>query len=347
MVRAMGKKAEQPLSKEDITAIADVGGNSVKGQFFLTSAPLVKHEDLPSKIREFCGLNGAIGTSGKKAKKARECALTTLKEIADKIEELRDAGHTVHVRAIATGPFRDKSGDLLEAAPDFIKKIKKKTGLDVECIDGNEEAELCAEAITARYGNVSGTVLKMGGSTAEFILLNKGKPVDIRSFPLGTLEIKEQDNTEDYIQEWISKLPAKFRDAGPVFFMGGTPRALNKAYAACRKKEFPDGKIPDSGDPILISSQRYLGHCETTTGMRRNLLEQKNVDIADNDFAKAMGVNNEERIRLMEYATLLFSEFEDWNDNQDVAPVDVNMRHGAAIRMQEKIESLPALNAAA
>ena len=89
-------------------------------------------------------------------------------------------------RACATSAMRDaKNGK------DIIKRIKKKTGIRIEIIDGQEEAKMiynnhieCMEDCNGNYMYVD-----VGGGSTEINLLSQGELVCSRSYNIGTVRI--------------------------------------------------------------------------------------------------------------------------------------------------------------
>lgn len=99
-------------------------------------------------------------------------------------------------RACATSAMRDaKNG------ADIIKKIKKETGLEIEIIDGQEEAQMVynnhIECMEDRNGNYM--YVDVGGGSTEINLLSQGQLVSSRSYNIGTVRILNGAATDD---EW-------------------------------------------------------------------------------------------------------------------------------------------------
>ena len=89
-------------------------------------------------------------------------------------------------RACATSAMRDaKNGK------DIIKRIKKKTGIRIEIIDGQEEAKMIynnhIECMEDRNGNYM--YVDVGGGSTEINLLSQGELVCSRSYNIGTVRI--------------------------------------------------------------------------------------------------------------------------------------------------------------
>lgn len=96
-------------------------------------------------------------------------------------------------RACATSAMRDaKNG------PKIIKNIKEKTGINIEIIDGQEEAQMVynnhVECMEDRKGNFM--YVDVGGGSTEVNLMVDGELVYSQSFNIGTVRILTGGVTE-------------------------------------------------------------------------------------------------------------------------------------------------------
>jgi len=112
----------------------------------------------------------------------------TASAVARFVALARDAD-AVSVRAIATSAARDakNSDDLMDA-------VRKASGLRVEIISGNQEAEWVFRGVTseaALHGRRL-LILDAGGGSTEFILGEHGHHSFRRSFPLGSVRLLEK-----------------------------------------------------------------------------------------------------------------------------------------------------------
>lgn len=86
---------------------------------------------------------------------------------------------------------------------DFVKKAKSETGIDVEVIDGNREAELIyfgnREAV--KMSTDISLIMDIGGGSTEFILADKEKIFWKQSFLLGAARLLEKIDPSDPIKE--------------------------------------------------------------------------------------------------------------------------------------------------
>jgi exopolyphosphatase/guanosine-5'-triphosphate,3'-diphosphate pyrophosphatase len=109
--------------------------------------------------------------------------LDTLKQF----ESLIKASNISEVKAVATSAIRNADNGIL-----FIESIKNETGIEVDIISGNEEAELiywgvrCSGLITEH----TSIIMDIGGGSVEFIICNQQDLLWKRSFEIGVVRHK-------------------------------------------------------------------------------------------------------------------------------------------------------------
>ena len=91
------------------------------------------------------------------------------------------------IKAVATSGIRSTKNGF-----SFINKVKETTGISIEVIDGNKEAELIylgvKDAITIKGTSL---IMDIGGGSTEFIIANENEIVWKQSFKLGASRLKE------------------------------------------------------------------------------------------------------------------------------------------------------------
>lgn len=75
----------------------------------------------------------------------------------------------------------------------FIQQTKSRTGLELNVISGEKEAELIFEGVKLAFPRIENhsLILDIGGGSNEFILVDSGMPVWKESFPLGMARLIE------------------------------------------------------------------------------------------------------------------------------------------------------------
>lgn len=150
-------------------------------------------------------------------------------------------------RACATSAMRDALN-----GPDIIKSIKKKTGIQIEIISGQEEAQIVysnhMECMEDRNGNYM--YVDVGGGSTEINLLISGKLVCSRSFNIGTVRIlsgKVDDGAWIRLKNEITELTKEYQNINII----GSGGNINKLYRLTEKKNKKKKRLP-------ISSLRML-----------------------------------------------------------------------------------------
>jgi len=164
--------------------------------------------------RKITRLGTGISHTGKLLDKNIEASIAVLKEFSSIISK-----HDVkRVRAVATSALREASNSDI-----FIEKVFADTGISIEVISGEKEAELILKGILSYFqlakqespplsppcqGGVVGGyhcqegepggmfILDMGGGSTEWILYRKGSPgdrtrpqVEMGSIPIGVIKL--------------------------------------------------------------------------------------------------------------------------------------------------------------
>lgn len=136
-------------------------------------------------------------------------------------------------RACATSAMRDA-----ENGAGIIKRIKKKTGIQIEIIDGQEEAKMVynnhIEQMEDRKGNYM--YVDVGGGSTEINLLSQGELVCSRSYNIGTVRILNQAVKES---EWerLKTDMAELAQSYPQTNIIGSGGNINKLYRLATKKD--------------------------------------------------------------------------------------------------------------
>jgi exopolyphosphatase/guanosine-5'-triphosphate,3'-diphosphate pyrophosphatase len=99
-----------------------------------------------------------------------------------------------NVRVIATSAARDAKN-----ADDLTDAVRSASGLQIEVISGEQEADWAFQGVTTGTDLASGAVLilDVGGGSSEFILGHHGHAHFRESFQIGTVRLLERNPTSD------------------------------------------------------------------------------------------------------------------------------------------------------
>lgn len=129
-------------------------------------------------------------------------------------------------RACATSAMRDaKNG------PELVKLIKTTTNIDIEIIDGKEEAQIIYNSHIADMLEPKKNYLyvDLGGGSTEMTLLVDGKLEKSRSFNIGTLRLLNKSVDKkvwDQMHSWLDMITEKY---GKIEIIGSGGN-INKLY---------------------------------------------------------------------------------------------------------------------
>jgi exopolyphosphatase / guanosine-5'-triphosphate,3'-diphosphate pyrophosphatase len=113
-----------------------------------------------------------------------------------KFGEQISAHGATQVKAIATSAMRSASNGQL-----FINEVKQRTGITIETIDGNREAQYIYEGVKASgcLQNGNSLIVDIGGGSVEFILSNQSQIIYKRSFEIGAARLMAKFHHTDPI----------------------------------------------------------------------------------------------------------------------------------------------------
>jgi len=111
---------------------------------------------------------------------------------------------------IATSAIREATNKVW-----FQQQIKANTGLNLQIISGEKEAQLIFDGVKLAFNEIAdhSLILDIGGGSNEFILTDNNEPIWKQSFPLGMARVIEQIPPSDpitseeinQINDWFSR----------------------------------------------------------------------------------------------------------------------------------------------
>lgn len=126
-------------------------------------------------------------------------------------------------KTAGTSALRDANN-----SDEFIKLLKEETGINLDIISGNKEAQLTYSGATFDTDNNDSVIIDIGGGSTEFIEREKGTHKEV-SLDMGAVRF-----TERFIDEPNSKI-SKTNQAKII---SEATKYLQKYFQANRKKEF-------------------------------------------------------------------------------------------------------------
>jgi exopolyphosphatase/guanosine-5'-triphosphate,3'-diphosphate pyrophosphatase len=144
---------------------------------------------------------------------AFERGITTMQHFQSYIQ-----AHEVHeVKAIATSAIRNAAN-----GQDFIVQVKEKAGIQIELINGEQEAAYIYNGIKASgcLTNENALVMDIGGGSVEFIIGNKDEVLWKQSFEIGAARLMDKFHQTDPIPVQSIKELTRYLD-GKLFDLFG------------------------------------------------------------------------------------------------------------------------------
>ena len=115
------------------------------------------------------------------------------------------------LRAVATSAVREARN-----STEFVRRIRRETGINVEMISGLDEARLIFVAARHAIGLEGGPhlLVDIGGGSVELVLVRDGEPLWMRSLKLGVSRLTEHFLLDDPpTREQLSNLDAHLERA--------------------------------------------------------------------------------------------------------------------------------------
>jgi exopolyphosphatase/guanosine-5'-triphosphate,3'-diphosphate pyrophosphatase len=136
-------------------------------------------------------------------------------------------------KACATSAMREaKNG------AEVVEKIKAKTGVEIEIIDGNHEAAIIAATDLHELikNDCNYLYVDVGGGSTEYTLYSGGKTVASRSFKIGTVRLLNnlvEDGTWEEMEKWVRETTKPYKDIDLI----GSGGNINNIFKTSGKKE--------------------------------------------------------------------------------------------------------------
>lgn len=177
-----------------------------------------------------------------------------LRRLMKAFRQLMKIYEVTEYRACATSAMRDaKNGKSV------IKKILKDTGINIEIIDGQEEARMIynnhIECLEDRVGNY--IYVDVGGGSTEISLLTNGELVQSFSYNIGTVRMLSDAVKEECWQQMKEDLARLATDYHGINIIGSGGN-INKLYRLAGKKDKKKLRLPIPSLQMLYDTLKPL-----------------------------------------------------------------------------------------
>ncbi len=185
-------------------------------------------------------LGESVFTSGRIVSDKERMFLFTMKAF----KNLMEAYQVEDYRAVATSAMREADN-----SADLIKKIKQESGIDLELISGNEEADIIFKTFLTQ--NIDHTknylFVDVGGGSTEITIISGGQRIKSKSFKIGTIRILKdmvKDSEWEKLEKWLSKKLSEWDNVKAIGTGGNANRLIKmagKKYLQAVSKKELDG----------------------------------------------------------------------------------------------------------
>src|SRR4051812_38408689 len=194
--------------------------------------------EVVDRVKEMVRLGRGAFSTGRLAPETMDLAARAVKNFW----RLARARRVERLRAVATSAVREARN-----GASFVRRLRRETGLAVRVISGPEEARLIFRAARHALGLEGGPhlLVDVGGGSVELVLVRDGRPLWLRSVPLGGARLSERflrtdpprsgqvKQLERHLDRVIGPLLAEARDAGTISAVG-TSGTINTLVAMAR-----------------------------------------------------------------------------------------------------------------
>ncbi len=243
-----------------MTGIIDIGSNTVR---------LVMYDNGKQVFNK--GLNSEIIKDTNDGILSREGT----EKLCSQLLLLKEQAEGNSIFAFATYAMR-----ILKNKEEVKSIIFDKTGIDVEILSGEEEAEYDFIGLKSTLNDEeSGAGVDLGGGSGQIMFFENGKITFSSSYPIGCRRIKnklvkgrfpdsdEKENIKKYVKEQLCGISEK--RFGKIYMMGGTAKTAAKLYSFLNGNENIDVIKTDKLDNLAS----FIS--ETPQPIMKNILKNR------------------------------------------------------------------------
>lgn len=232
-----------------------------------------------------------------KISKEREEKMRYMLKAFKQIMKLNDV---VSYRACATSAMRDA-----ENGEKVLKRLYKDSGIKIEIIKGQEEAQLLCDNIVEESNSTIGdfAYVDVGGGSTEVSLLHNGMIAHCRSYNIGTLRMLSGKVSQSAVNEMKTDLSLYGKEVKNIRLIGSGGN-INKLFKLTHSKKDPKeikvseikeiceklralsmeerieqfGLKPDRADVIIPAADIYVAAAEA---LGCDTIQVPNISLAD------------------------------------------------------------------
>jgi len=255
----------------------DIGSNAVR----LLIATIIERENQETIFKKTSLVRVPIrlGEDVFQAKTISPENASRLTDTMKAFKLLMNSHRVVKYRACATSAMREAHNGAVIA-----RAVEKESGINIQIIDGNDEAAIIASTDIRDIIMVDKTFLyvDVGGGSTEFTIFSNGKIISSKSFNLGTVRLLNNmvsDTIWNEVEEWIKKETKNYHkialigsggNINSIFKQSGKPMGkslsyiyLTNFYDLIRNYSYEERVVemdmnPDRADVIIHATRIFL-----------------------------------------------------------------------------------------
>lgn len=164
-------------------AAIDIGTNSIK--LLIASVEEDGALEVLSREKSLVRLGSETLATGRLSDEAIEAGVSTVEQF---LRSVRGSGADL-ARAVATCAVREASN-----ASDFVSEVRRRTGVSVDVISGDEEARLINLAVRSEFPSRLDPLflVDIGGGSTEFVVSDGARVLFSESLPLGVVRLADR-----------------------------------------------------------------------------------------------------------------------------------------------------------
>lgn len=179
-------------------AAVDIGSNAIR---FQVSSVLNSPERVIFKKMEYVRFPLRLGHDVFTMNRISEKSMEKFKKLMQVFKSLIELYEVDDYMACATSAMRES-----ENGAELAQQVKEEIGLEINIIDGKQEAEYINQAIISYLNDATYLHIDVGGGSTELNIYVHGKKVKTRSFKIGSVRILEHHDSpamwED-MERWV------------------------------------------------------------------------------------------------------------------------------------------------
>ena len=211
-------------------AAVDIGSNAIR----LLIATVIEKEGFPTQFKKTSLVRLPIRLGADVFLKGN-ISSGNYKRLLDAMQAyslIIKTHNVVAFRACATSAMREAKNGL-----EIVSKLKAATGIDIQIIDGNDEAAIIASTDLKQLisDNKVFLYVDVGGGSTEFTVFANGKNIASHSFKLGTVRIINgmvEEVMWEQAQQWVTQHTKAYSKINVI----GSGGNINSIYRFSEKK---------------------------------------------------------------------------------------------------------------